>query len=195
MRAVKYRIWDRKTKKMFSVAEVSTNTDDFDFNKAEVIGQVYEKKYEDWETKTIKGGIWLEFTGLYDVKGKEIYEGDILQGSFGAGQVIWSDGGFSLTSKKNNLLYIYNPLSQYSRGQKKNHLQFLRIIGNIYENPNLLKQQNENADKKVTHRQKPCGLMGDTICGGFNKGDVVTCSDDTKITCSECRKGMRKKNV
>lgn len=45
----------------------------------------------------------------------------------------------------------------------------------------------------MIHRQRPCGLVGDTFCGEFTKGDVVTCSDEAKVTCPECKSKMRKR--
>ena len=40
----------------------------------------------------------------------------------------------------------------------------------------------------LTHKQKPCGLVGDTLCGEFKEGDLTTCSDTVKITCPKCKK-------
>jgi len=39
-----------------------------------------------------------------------------------------------------------------------------------------------------THKQKPCGLVGDTVCGNFEEGDVVTNqSDNIEVTCPDCK--------
>jgi hypothetical protein len=45
----------------------------------------------------------------------------------------------------------------------------------------------------MIHRQKPCGLVGDSFCGEFKKGDVVTCSDAVKVTCKKCKSKMRQR--
>ncbi len=39
------------------------------------------------------------------------------------------------------------------------------------------------------HKQKPCGLVGDTICGNFEKGDLVTNQPQevVKVTCPDCK--------
>lgn len=80
---------------------------------------------------------WMQFTGLHDVNGKEIYEGDILSlrsqfngnWSINGAAVIFSYeyvGGWVLAGRDNENLNI---------GTRQNHVE---VIGNIYENPELL---------------------------------------------------------
>jgi uncharacterized phage protein (TIGR01671 family) len=81
----------------------------------------------------------MQYTGLKDKNGKEIYEGDIVEHSWrGRGKVIFQDGAFSFA----DLIYKHIII----RAQEKLPLPFLHldpdqieIIGNIYENPGLLK--------------------------------------------------------
>ncbi len=73
---------------------------------------------------------WLQYTGLNDRNGKEIYEGDILLESAPRGyrgQVIFNDGGF-IISERAITLEQHN-ISYYE----------FEIIGNIYETLELLK--------------------------------------------------------
>ena len=67
----------------------------------------------------------MQFTGLTDKNGKEIYEGDIFHK--GSGRVVWKEGScqFVLEGKD-----WENPLKLYTDHE---------IIGNIYENPELIK--------------------------------------------------------
>ena len=66
---------------------------------------------------------WGEFTGLKDKNGKEIYEGDVLTGDY---QIIFDDSAFSA-----NINQCFYHLDEYFLKDKE-------IIGNIYENPELL---------------------------------------------------------
>ena len=76
--------------------------------------------------------ILMQFTGLKDNNGKEIYEGDILLWEYGGKfkdqvmKVEFSNGGFGFYDKGWLML---EDLS----------LQHWEVIGNIWENPELLK--------------------------------------------------------
>jgi hypothetical protein len=69
-----------------------------------------------------------QFTGLHDKSGQEIYEGDILNGSTGVPLVMAFDDKEGIFLACNKFSYISNDMIQ-------NH----EIIGNIHENPELLK--------------------------------------------------------
>ena len=72
--------------------------------------------------------IWQQFTGLHDKNGKEIFEGDIVKTSreqHPIGKVKWSiSGGWYFDDGK-----LHDYLSNFE----------LEVIGNIYENKELLK--------------------------------------------------------
>jgi len=74
----------------------------------------------------------MQYTGLKDKNGKEIYEGDII-----------SDGvSKSLIAKNlfhNNFGIVDLPLQEQCREFDVEYLKKCGVIGNIYENPNLLK--------------------------------------------------------
>lgn len=87
-----------------------------------------------------------QFTGLHDIKGTEIYEGDILDSKTsdlvpnGYSFICkWIDSGFALiyqgrtygVKEQNNWMNKY-PLCQ-------RNVEDLIIMGNIYDNPELLK--------------------------------------------------------
>ncbi len=43
----------------------------------------------------------------------------------------------------------------------------------------------------VVHKQKPCALIGTSLCGNFKKGDIITVVKDN-INCKECKKRCKK---
>lgn len=74
-----------------------------------------------------------EFTGLHDKNGKEIFEGDKLQNpKKEVGEVVFWESGFHLEAKRRNNSIFYMPLNN-------GFIQNKEIIGNVFENPDLVK--------------------------------------------------------
>lgn len=121
MRTIKFRAWDKQYKQLGMVTHLDfiTNELDHDKNLSE------PKSTEHFEL--------MQFTGLLDKNGKEIYEGDIVKPFTDDGnlaQVIFLNGSFVLaTQKKDGSYLIWN----YMESE-------VEIIGNIYENPELLNE-------------------------------------------------------
>ena len=69
-----------------------------------------------------------EFTGLYDINGKEFYEGDILKGKTGKNYEVGFKNGCFLA--KDGSVAILGA-----------EMEAFEVIGNIYENPELVKLQ------------------------------------------------------
>lgn len=75
------------------------------------------------------------FTGLLDKNGKEIYEGDITITNDGStGKIVWNE---KLARFDWNNNYDSWPLEDEKYPESVN--QTLEVIGNIYENPELLR--------------------------------------------------------
>lgn len=83
-----------------------------------------------------KSFVAMQFTNHLDKNGKPIYEGDILSNSYGKiDEVIFYKNGFFGKSKSNmgKNHYWYNPLCA-------DYIKNKEVIGNIYENPEILKK-------------------------------------------------------
>lgn len=74
----------------------------------------------------------MQSTGLKDKNGKEIFEGDILFGH--AGEDFWEIVEFDIEEGK----WIRRDIWYNSKLDLSENNKFMEIVGNIYENPELL---------------------------------------------------------
>ena len=90
----------------------------------------------------------MQFTGLHDKNGKEIYEGDILTSIFGDGnptQICFGEFTCSAYETKDlatqiGFYWLESDGTKSIFGKSVNgDMAYCEIIGNIYENPELLK--------------------------------------------------------
>ena len=82
----------------------------------------------------------MQYAGLLDKNDKEIFEGDIIKyydshEMWLTGQVIYADSAFAVTTDENSI-YLLN----FVINEGTYPIEELEIIGNIYENSELLKE-------------------------------------------------------
>ena len=121
MRDIKFRFFDTKSKTMHS-----------DQNVYDCVG--INDNFENFADDHYDV---MQFTGLKDKSGKEIYEGDVLgQRLEPLGYVVYLDGSFRV-----NLGSEQQPPSPLNQDRCNR----LETIGNIHENPELLNQSADSA--------------------------------------------------
>jgi len=145
MRKLKFRFWIEKEKKMCS-------------------WELMKKECNRLSILEMDGFIPLQFTGLLDKQGKEIYEGDIVKGihSEQNGKNVYEIkdvvknvfGGFEIFSKPmQDFIWIDNQKIRDIHWVQTGHNNIpdiyykiveIEIIGNIYEHPHLLQTKEVN---------------------------------------------------
>lgn len=128
MREIKFKVWDKENEKWLLLE----NEFFLLYDEKEQRLRVYDSDGENYSVELTNIEI-VEYTGLKDKNGKEIYEGNILSdGEEWTGVVKYKNGGYYLDCGG-----IYDPwLSVISVAGE---IDDFSIIGNIYENPELLK--------------------------------------------------------
>jgi len=144
MREIKFRAWDKKNKVMnYDLLELSFRLPFQEPNKSEWLTKAANTVMEvvTYEYNTYDGEgdsseflgednfVLMQFTGLKDKKGKEIYEGDIIQTNYKS-HPEWVT---KWIIKWNNKETGFDPFGELATPKD------VKVIGNIYENQKLMK--------------------------------------------------------
>lgn len=122
MREIKFRAWDRILKKM--TYEVSMKLRECEYINILDMFTILNQRYD-----------FMQYTGLKDANGKDIYEGDIVEA--------WSEGEKAIGKVKQRIdgLWLMYPAWQSGKSwglmPNKERKTTVKIIGNIYENKEL----------------------------------------------------------
>ena len=118
---MEFRAWDLEDKGMFDVLEINLSGQHVTYFDGAPRDREYPEEI-----------VLMQYTGLKDKNGKEIYEGDILNGDF-PDVVFWDNdrGQWGLRNSE-------NPDDTLWEIKRDNNPE---IIGNIYENPELLEEK------------------------------------------------------
>ena len=135
-REIKFRVWDTYNKEMLDVQELDYAVS---YNGQPMIRTTMYNDYFDTEEM-----ILMQYTGLHDKNGKEIYEGDIVL--YKDWEMAYEGGGNDSFINKGIVEYCednccYNVTERQTVDitdvlYKDN--EDLEVIGNIYDNPELL---------------------------------------------------------
>lgn len=140
MREIKFRAWDKVNNKWMSVADLDEEIIINPYTSTSRAGQfsisewnVVHRVSEDLGTTIIL----MQYTGLKDCHGKEIFQGDILKDEAGrARTVVFDYGAFKVMWNNDNPtqmnLYPFN--------------KHWEVIGNIHENPEDLAAQPQKGE-------------------------------------------------
>jgi uncharacterized phage protein (TIGR01671 family) len=134
MREIKFRAWNRRTKRM-CLTRFYINRDGVVYLDSDPYGIDMSGKVRIYPTDTI---IISQFTGLHDKNGKEIWEGDIVLEDCPRSnkyQIISVAGGFAVNTHPDDwnktFIQFYTALADMQTASYLN--ESCEVIGNIYE--------------------------------------------------------------
>jgi uncharacterized phage protein (TIGR01671 family) len=144
MRPIKFRAWDKEQGLMFNVDAIYfKGSYDYPHHTKEETEGCEIGPGDNGEIETLESSpILMQFTGLLDAKGREIYEGDIVNLNLGKDMpnniclVLWDERKCGWCFENEGRIYTDN----YHYDVTSYRTSRYEVIGNIYEHPELLKE-------------------------------------------------------
>lgn len=123
----KYRVWDKELQIMLDVSLI-------DFKKGVLVGEHWE--FGETNFMSFDEIELMQSTGLKDKNGKEIFVGDIIKCTRGCLHEVYIEKEYGGT-------YFGGMPAIYLKGLREGYAwtEHEEIIGNIYENPELLEDK------------------------------------------------------
>lgn len=128
MKEIKYRAWLVNAQRMVEVQAI-----DFYNGTVSYIEDDYVNLEQSWEDENLDNVVLMQFTGLKDEHGVEIYDGDIAQG-----YSVYPTAGTFEPFLMDEVYYTNRgtwDCYSYILGGFNDQIE---VVGNIYENPELM---------------------------------------------------------
>lgn len=160
MRDIRFREWDQEREDMISGHGMSySEREEFDDSVGFRFEHEEDLDYTGRQSETDCNGtpyrVLEQYTGLDDINGKPIYEGDLFEHRFGYmvfddtphnemgveyGVVVFDDGQFGVRTPGWGVRSLHDLLLRNGHldDMPKDDLFVMKIAGNIHENPELL---------------------------------------------------------
>ena len=131
MREIKFRVWDKEEKEVHEWDDLIPSVD---------LGYLFSNELGEYDEYEL-----MQYTGLKDKNGVEIYEGDIVQafsqGVKGNFEVKWrqegSPGWVLFPAWQSSQMWHLHAIET----EKGKYQDSVTVIGNRFENPELLKEE------------------------------------------------------
>lgn len=129
----KFRAWDKKCNEMFKDTFAITES-------GQVIIVEQESVFDTPDYVFTDDLIIMQSTGLFDKNGKEVFENDVIRDSDGFEGIVQYDESYGVYGIA-YLPTLSNGIDMTFEELKDNYRNKFEVIGNIYENPELVEEE------------------------------------------------------